>query len=89
MPLVPAAPAMLPAMTDPIVVTLVTVALIVGSAFFVIIEFALAEATLTTARLAAEQLTRIASTLNDLITARLIELECKAAGIGSDEGPLG
>jgi CBS domain-containing protein len=34
---------------------------------------------------AAEQLTRIVSTLNDLITARLIELECRAAAIGSDE----
>ena len=34
---------------------------------------------------AAEQLTRIVSTLNDLITARLIELECSAAGIGAGE----
>jgi CBS domain-containing protein len=34
---------------------------------------------------AAEQLTRIVSTLNDLITARLIELECGAAGIGAGE----
>ena len=34
---------------------------------------------------AAEQLTRIVSTLNDLITARLIELECAAAGIGAGE----
>jgi CBS domain-containing protein len=34
---------------------------------------------------AAEQLTRIVSTLNDLVTARLIELECSAAGLGAGE----
>ena len=34
---------------------------------------------------AAEQLTRIVSTLNDRVTARLIELECAAAGIGARE----
>ena len=34
---------------------------------------------------AAEQLTRIVSTLNDLLTARLVELELAAAGIGSAE----
>jgi len=30
---------------------------------------------------AAEQLTRIVATLNDLLTGRLVELECRAAGI--------
>jgi CBS domain-containing protein len=34
---------------------------------------------------AAEQLTRIVSTLNDRVTARLIELECAAAGVGAGE----
>jgi CBS domain-containing protein len=33
----------------------------------------------------AEQLTRIVSAMNDLVTARLIELECAAAGAGRDE----
>jgi CBS domain-containing protein len=33
----------------------------------------------------AEQLTRIVSTLNDLITARVVELEARAAQIGGDE----
>jgi CBS domain-containing protein len=33
----------------------------------------------------AEQLTRIISTLNDLLTGRVIELEARAAGIGGDE----
>jgi CBS domain-containing protein len=33
----------------------------------------------------AEQLTRVLSTLNDLLTGRLIELECRASGIGADE----
>jgi CBS domain-containing protein len=33
----------------------------------------------------AEQLTRIVSTLNDLLTGRLIELECAAAGVGAGE----
>jgi CBS domain-containing protein len=33
----------------------------------------------------AEQLTRIVSTLNDLLTARLVELECAQAGVGADD----
>lgn len=37
---------------------------------------------------AAEQLTQLISTLNDLLTARIIELECSAAGVSfPDAGP--
>ncbi|HEY7759666.1 MAG TPA: DUF294 nucleotidyltransferase-like domain-containing protein, partial [Burkholderiales bacterium] len=39
--------------------------------------------TLVAQGVAAEQLTRIVSTLNDLVTARLIELEFGAAGLGA------
>lgn len=41
--------------------------------------------TLVAQDVVAEQLTRIVSTLNDLVTARLIELECAATGVGGDE----
>jgi len=34
---------------------------------------------------AAEQLTRIVSTLNDLVAARVLELDCAAAGVGPDD----
>jgi len=41
--------------------------------------------TLVAQGVAAEQLTRIVSTLNDILTARLIELECSRASIGAAE----
>jgi CBS domain-containing protein len=41
--------------------------------------------TLVAQDVVAEQLTRIVATLNDLVTARVIELECAAAGVGGNE----
>jgi CBS domain-containing protein len=41
--------------------------------------------TLVAQDVVAEQLTRIVSTLNDLLTARLVELECAQAGVGADD----